>query len=283
MPKSLRNELLFLIAVVTLAMTVRAAFTGLPRVVRWDEAGYQMIARQPSRRSRLRGSCRRTRPAAAPGGRRISSAAGKALGFPIPWSTAALAHVLLGGLIPIPVYLLGRDLKSRRIGAIAALLVALHPALAVSPLYWSTMTEPPYVLFMLCGTYAGWRAARDGAWSWFLGMGAFFGLAYLTRPEAVAYLLALLVFVLIWRGPAALRRARVRRDADPKPRERRLASSCGSAHRPSSRWSCLSSSVHPTSFTSTGSPGAGRCQASRALRWALRGPMRRAARPSTTG
>ncbi len=204
MPKPRQRELLFLMAVVILAMTVRAAFTALPRVVRWDEAGYQLIAR-----SLLAGhgyvEVVGARDLQQPPVVAYLSAAGQALGLPIPWSTAALAHVLLGALTVVPVYLLGRDLKSRRVGGIAALLVALHPALAVSPLYWSTMTEPPYVLFMLCGTYAAWRAARDGGWSWFAGMGLGFGLAYLTRPEAMAYLVALVAYVLLYRGRAALR------------------------------------------------------------------------------
>lgn len=205
MPKALRRDALFLLAVVILAASVRAAFAALPRVVRWDEAGYQLIAR-----SLLEGrgyfEVVGARDLQQPPVVAYLSVAGRDLGLPIPWATAALAHVLLGGLIPIPVYLLGRDLKSKRIGAFAAVLVAMHPALAVSPLYWSTMTEPPYVLFMLCGTYAAWRAVRVGGWRWFLALGACFGLAYLTRPEALAYLLALLVFVLLWRGWAALRR-----------------------------------------------------------------------------
>lgn len=202
-----RRELLFLIAVVILAMTVRAAFTALPRVVRWDEAAYQLIAR-----SLLAGEgydeVVGARDLQQPPVVSYLSVAGRALGLPIPWATAAFSLILLGGLTPIPVYLLGRDLKSRRIGALAALLVAVHPALAVSPLYWSTMTEPPYVLFMLCGVYAAWRAARSGKWRWFAGMGVGFGLAYLTRPEALVYLLAMLAFVLLWRGAAAWRERR---------------------------------------------------------------------------
>lgn len=191
-------------------MSVRAAFTALPRVVRWDEAGYQLIAR-----SLLEGKGYMevvgARDLQQPPVVAYLSVAGRGLGLPIPWATAALAHVLLGGLIPIPVYLLGRDLKSRRVGALAALLVAVHPALAVSPLYWSTMTEPPYVLFMLCGAYAAWRATHDGRWRWFLVAGLFFGLAYLTRPEALAYLLALLVFALLWRIRDAVKGRRVPR------------------------------------------------------------------------
>jgi 4-amino-4-deoxy-L-arabinose transferase-like glycosyltransferase len=210
MRKSVRSELLFLVAVVIVAMLVRAAFTALPRVVRWDEAAYQLIARSLLSGlgySELSGARDLQQPPVVA----YLSAAGRLLHLPIPWSTAALAHVLLGGLLPIPVYLLARDLKSRRIAAIAALLVALHPALAVSPLYWSTMTEPPYVLFILCGTYAGWRTAVTGGWRWPIAMGAAFGLAYLTRPEALAYLLALLAFVLLYRGRAALRQAGVLR------------------------------------------------------------------------
>jgi 4-amino-4-deoxy-L-arabinose transferase-like glycosyltransferase len=198
MRRASRREVLFLLVIVAVAMLVRGAFTALPRVVRWDEAAYQLIAR-----SLLEGrgyyELVGARDLQQPPVVAYLSVAGRGLGLPIPWATAALAHVLLGGLIPVPVYLLGRDLKSQRTGALAALLVALHPALAVSPLYWSTMTEPPYVLFLLIAVYAAWQTAQRGQWRWAVTAGAAFGLAYLTRPEALAYLVAMGAFIVVWR------------------------------------------------------------------------------------
>ena len=102
------------------------------------------------------------------------SAAGIALGLQPSWATAIFAQVLLGGLIPLPVYaltcmVLGRKrspVRGQRIGLLAALLVAVHPAVAVTPLYWSTMSEPPYVFFILCGMVAAGRMAETGKLRW---------------------------------------------------------------------------------------------------------------------
>ncbi len=195
----LQRDAGLLTLILLLSIGLRAAFTALPRVIRWDEAGYQLIARSLRAglgyREVLGASDIQQPPVVA-----YLSALGQALGLPIPWATAGLAHVLLGGLLPLPVFgLAWRMFGSRRVAAIAALLTAVHPALAVSPLYWSTMTEPTYALFILCGLYATWRAGEGGSWRWGLALGCAFGLAYLTRPEALAYLALALLFVLVCR------------------------------------------------------------------------------------
>jgi hypothetical protein len=195
--------------IVLVSISLRAVYTALPRMVRWDEAGYQLIAR--SLRAglgyqELFGSPDIQQPPMVA----YLSALGLWLGLPRPWATAGIVHVLLGGLLPLPVYGLARRLPGggRRVAMIAALLTATFPALAVSPLYWSTMTEPSYTFFVVCGLYATWRTAENGQWRWAVGMGLAFGLAYLTRPEALAYLALMLVFVIACRLWAARHRIR---------------------------------------------------------------------------
>jgi 4-amino-4-deoxy-L-arabinose transferase-like glycosyltransferase len=188
-----------LAAVVCIAALVRLAFAALPRVVRWDEAGYQLIAR-----SLLAGQgyCELlgARDLQQPPMVAYLSALGRLLHLPPAWATAAPVFVLLGSLLPLPVYGLARGLTgSRRVALIAAVLAAIHPALAVSPLYWGTMTEPPYVLFILCALYAAWRLAASGGWRWAIGLGVSCGLAYLTRPEAMLYLAVGIGFALLYR------------------------------------------------------------------------------------
>lgn len=190
-----------LAVIVSIAALVRLAFAGLPRVVRWDEAGYQLIAR-----SLLAGQgyCELlgARDLQQPPMIAFLSALGRLLHLPIAWATAAPAFVLLGSLLPLPVYGLARGVTgSRRVALIAAVLAAIHPALAVSPLYWGTMTEPPYVLFILCALYAAWRLAKGGGWPWAAALGAACGLAYLTRPEAMLYLAVGVGFALLYRWP----------------------------------------------------------------------------------
>jgi len=83
----------------------------------------------------------------------------------------------------------------RRAAVIAAILVSVWPALTIAVLYWGTMTEPPYFFFVYAGIFCGLLVLRDrGRWPAILA-GACFALAYLTRPEAIGYLVAVFVFI----------------------------------------------------------------------------------------
>ena len=113
-----------------------------------------------------------------------------------------ILYVLLGSLLVLPVYAIGREVYDRRVGLGAALLTAVWPALTAATLHWGTMTEPMYLLFVYLGLYLGLVALR-GRWDcfergvcggvlpvrwWVFPLaGLSFGLAYLTRPEAVIY------------------------------------------------------------------------------------------------
>lgn len=194
--------LIFLIGLV-----IRATFTGLPRVARWDEAAYLAIARNllaGNGYSELVGAVDLQQPPMVA----ILAMIGLTLHLPLAWAASGPAHLLLGSLVVLPMYGLGRELYGPRVGLLAALLGAIYPALAVSPLYWSTMTEPPYVLFILAGLYATLRCAQSlGRQStaagrplgWAALMGGAFGLGYLVRPESLVYLAMMLVYLgIIW-------------------------------------------------------------------------------------
>ncbi len=197
-----------LVALVLLAMAIRATFVALPRLVRWDEAAYLMIGRSllaGRGYSELMGTADLQQPPLVA----ILAALGLWLKLPIPWAAAALSQILLGSLIVLPVFAIARDFYGPKIAAIAALLTAVYPALAVSPLYWSTMTEPPYLLGCLTGIYALWRVTGVGApppirksarsWRWAVVGGLSFGLAYLTRPEAAGHFAVLLLTMIAFR------------------------------------------------------------------------------------
>ncbi len=187
-----------------IAMAVRVAFLALPRVVRWDEAAHQLIAH-----SLLagRGFSELVGARDVQQGPLVSylSLLGVWLRWPVSWATAGIAYVLFGALLPAPLYGLGKSLYGRRIGLIAALLAAIYPALVVGPLYWSTMTEPPYLFFVVTGLYCTWRAAEcvsrgerfARVAGWGLGIAIALGLAYLARPEALAYLAVMLLYVVL--------------------------------------------------------------------------------------
>lgn len=199
----------WVLAVIFLAgLVLRLVVTGLPRIARWDEAAYVMIAN-----NLLAGNGYRELVGALdlqqPPMIGLLAMVGLALRLPLAWAAAGPAHVMLGALVVLPLYGLGRAMAGRQVGLLAALLGAIHPALAVSPLYWSTMTEPPYTLFVLTGLYATNRCAqglagepappRRRSLGWAALMGISFGLGYLVRPEALFFLtVAILYLAIVW-------------------------------------------------------------------------------------
>ena len=101
-----------------------------------------------------------------------------------------LCYVVLGAALTFPVYGIAREMYGRRTGIIAALVLAVYPALTAAELNWGTMTEPLYFLTAYAGIYAALRAWRDESWLAHVAAGALFGLAYLTRGEGIAYIVA---------------------------------------------------------------------------------------------
>jgi 4-amino-4-deoxy-L-arabinose transferase-like glycosyltransferase len=108
-----------------------------------------------------------------------------------------ICYMLFGVLLVFPIYLLTKEMYGRGAAIVSAALVAIYPAISTAPLFWGTLTEPPYYFFVYMGLFMVLLAMRreHGAspsvgrgWWAFLLAGMFFGLAYLTRPEAVAYM-----------------------------------------------------------------------------------------------
>ncbi|NOZ04874.1 MAG: glycosyltransferase family 39 protein [Chloroflexi bacterium] len=108
-----------------------------------------------------------------------------------------VAYALFGALLLLPVWFLSRRVYGRRTAWTALALLAIFPPLTISVLYWGTMTEPLY-LFLVFGGLALLLAAHERQ-SWpAMGMaGVAFGLAYLTRPEAVSFFVAGLLWWLL--------------------------------------------------------------------------------------
>ena len=98
-----------------------------------------------------------------------------------------ICYVLFGVLLVIPVYLLAKEVYRREVGYISVILLAIYPAIATAPLFWGTLTEPPYYFFVYTGLLLVLLAMRrERTWAYALA-GICFGLSYLTRPEAIAY------------------------------------------------------------------------------------------------
>jgi len=98
-----------------------------------------------------------------------------------------VSYVFFGVLLVIPLYFLAKEMYRREVGHVSVLLAAVYPAIAIAPIFWGTLTEPPYYFFVYTGVLMALLAMRrDRPWFYALA-GVCFGLAYLTRPEAVAY------------------------------------------------------------------------------------------------
>jgi len=107
-----------------------------------------------------------------------------------------LISLLLGSLLPLPVYLLARQCYGRRPATMAGLFVAGLPILVqYSSLVWS---ETTFMFLILLGLALVWRALQRGGLLPALAAGLLLGFAYLTRSEGVVYLaLAASAFVLV--------------------------------------------------------------------------------------
>ncbi len=99
-------------------------------------------------------------------------------------------YVLFGTLLVIPVYLLAREMYRREVGYASVALLAIYPAIATAPAFWGTLTEAPYYFFVYSGVLMVLLAMRQERNGFYFLAGVFYGLAYLTRPEAVAYVVA---------------------------------------------------------------------------------------------
>jgi hypothetical protein len=113
---------------------------------------------------------------------------------PLAWQLSAqLANCLASWLMLIPLYLLGKELGSWKIGFWSAMLYQCLPV--VARFTADGVAEGTYLLFSSIALSGAVRGFRTQAWAWFgiAGLGA--GLAYLARPEGV--LLAPLVLVIL--------------------------------------------------------------------------------------
>jgi 4-amino-4-deoxy-L-arabinose transferase-like glycosyltransferase len=114
---------------------------------------------------------------------------------------ARVVSLLLGGLLPLPVFGIATRLFSRRIGLVAALLTVLHPLLV--NLSFATYSEGPYMTLLLSATYVVVRALNHSSTGAWLLVGTMFGLAYLLRAEAAAAFLIAVMFALTATGGGA--------------------------------------------------------------------------------
>lgn len=116
--------------------------------------------------------------------------------------------VILGTLLVLPVFSLGKAIFSERVGMIAALFAAVHPFFTISS--GSVLTESTYYFLFATSVLFGWKAFEEGRFSNILLFGLFTSLAFLTRPEAIGFLCVFGLWVLFV-PPSGTKRAWTKR------------------------------------------------------------------------
>jgi len=106
--------------------------------------------------------------------------------------------VIMGTLVVLPVFYLGKEIFNEKVGIISALFAAVHPFLYTSS--GSVLTEATYHFLLATSVLFGWKAFNHGQFYNILFFSLFTTLAYLTRPEAIAFLFIFCVWVL-WIHP----------------------------------------------------------------------------------
>jgi len=117
------------------------------------------------------------------------------LGVKALWA-GRLLSLILGALLPLPVYWLTRELSGRRAaGFSAALLITGHPLLIIyAGRVWS---ETTYSFLVWCGLCCAWAALTRGKWTAAALTGLCFGAAYLTRHEGTVYFAVFLTLMVV--------------------------------------------------------------------------------------
>jgi len=122
----------------------------------------------------------------------------------VPAAGSLALYVACGSLLLLPVYAIAWRLAGERAAIAAATAAAFLPALTSGIPRWGTMTEPLYLLLIAAAWWALLVGLQDGRGWPDLAAGAFLGLAYLTRTEALAPAaagLSTLFLLRCWGGP----------------------------------------------------------------------------------
>jgi 4-amino-4-deoxy-L-arabinose transferase-like glycosyltransferase len=104
-----------------------------------------------------------------------------------------VVSVIAGSLVVVPVYLIAHKMYGERIAILAAALTGLHPYFV--QLSSTVFCEPTYLTIVLFAIYMAMRAMDNPSARNLFGMGVLYGLAFLVRQEALAYVVVGSVFV----------------------------------------------------------------------------------------
>jgi 4-amino-4-deoxy-L-arabinose transferase-like glycosyltransferase len=112
--------------------------------------------------------------------------------------TGRLLSLFFGTLTIIPLFYLVKGAMGQREAILTALLYSFHPYLATYS--GMLLTEATYWGLLVLSVYFFWTGLKkDKVWKGMLS-GFFLGLAYLTRPEGIGYVLVFLIWAVVEGG-----------------------------------------------------------------------------------
>ena len=106
-----------------------------------------------------------------------------------------MVSLVMGLGLVFVTFKIGTLMYGRTVGLITATLVGLHPLLV--RLSVSVQSEPTYFTLVFAGVYCFLKSVDLRNIRWFFWAGAFWGLAYLTRPEAILFLVIMSCYLSV--------------------------------------------------------------------------------------
>ncbi len=108
---------------------------------------------------------------------------------------AKFVSIVMGTLMVIPIFLIAQELYGYGVGLMAGMLTAIHPYLVWLPS--TAYSETTFMTMTLFAVFWGMQCFNRGRLRDALFSGIFFGLAYLSRPLALAYPAVTTFFILL--------------------------------------------------------------------------------------
>ncbi len=112
----------------------------------------------------------------------------------IDYETAGKAlSILFGSLTVFPVYLTATGLYGRTVGRYSAFLFAIHPYLFVDAA--GLLRDSTSIFFVVAAFSLAWKGLKEKKDRFLILSGSFAALAYLTKPEGLFCIIAVLLFI----------------------------------------------------------------------------------------
>ena len=183
------KEIIFVIAVLFVALGLRIVLIHYRFAIKFDEVNYLKLAASGS----LKGLSHVLHPYWSPFYPLVVALFSKIL--PNFELAGRMVSVLCGSLVLVPVYLFAKTYLGRRTAVYSVILLGLHPSFA----FFSTraQTEPLYTLIVTVGIFLGWFVLLNRSYFLALLLGIIFGVAYLTKPEGVGFLIVFIGVLLV--------------------------------------------------------------------------------------